>query len=101
MSELPPSPEAIAETERLATRTGAIDLHEMSLLGIFGSDDAPGALLRTRKGNILRVSEGDTVENMKIAAIGADSVTIERRGKRVELAMPGSDGASNSDGKGS
>lgn len=101
MSEQNPNDEALAKTQRLATRDNAIDLTVLSLLGIFGTEEALGALLRTRRGDILRVHTGDEVENLRIAAIGSDRVIVEQRGKRIELTMPGGDGASNSGAKGS
>ena len=101
LSEQNPNDAALAQTQRLATRDNAIDLSTLSLLGIFGATESLGALLRTRRGDILRVHPGDQVENMRVAAIGTDRVIVEQRGKRIELTMPGGDGASNSGAKGS
>lgn len=101
MSDSPTRHDGLQKAARLATREAALPLRALSLLGTFGSEDAPRALLRTRRGDILRVRAGDTVGGDRIAAIATGQVVLERHGKTRVLRMPGSAGSSNSGAGGS
>ena len=46
----------------------------MALIGVFGGSDGRHALIRMPNGAIERVSAGDRVQGVQVAAIGGDSV---------------------------
>lgn len=54
------------------------------LIGLFGSDETPRALLRTADGDILAVRIGDTVEKSTVVAIDAEKVVVAK-GKRSDI----------------
>lgn len=78
-----PTPENIAE---LATQI--VELPKLALIGIFGSQSAPAALIRTRKGKIARVSLGDRLANLTVTAIAKDRVILTRGSQTKALSLP-------------
>ncbi|MFD2738634.1 type II secretion system protein N [Sulfitobacter aestuarii] len=78
-----PTPANIA---RLATSKAP--LGSVTLIGIFGSTSAPGALIRTRSGRISRVSLGDRIGGAVVAAIADDTLVLSRRGRNEVLKLP-------------
>lgn len=58
------------------------------LLGTFGSNDHPKALLKLRGGKIATVSRGDVVKGETIVAIEESRVALARNGTAHWLAMP-------------
>ncbi len=101
MSDTPTLNDAANTAARLATREAVLPMRALSLLGTFGTADALQALLRTPRGNILRVHAGDTVGGDRIAAVESGLVVLERQGKTRVLRMPGAGGASISGAGGS
>ncbi|KIN61369.1 Pilus assembly protein PilZ [Sulfitobacter noctilucae] len=78
-----PTPENVAD---LATET--ISLPKRALIGIFGSETAPAALIRDTRGDIHRVTPGDTVEKRTVAAIGTDRVILSKGSRTETLLLP-------------
>ena len=78
-----PTPKKVSD---LATEKA--DLSSTALIGIFGSDATPGALIREGGGKISRVEVGDQVAGGVVAAIGKGTLVLSsRRGNKV-LRLP-------------
>ena len=68
--------------------TQKADLSSTALIGIFGSDSTPGALIREGGGKISRVEVGDQVAGGVVSAIGQGTLVLSsRRGNQV-LRLP-------------
>ncbi|APE43895.1 pilus assembly protein PilZ [Sulfitobacter alexandrii] len=78
-----PTPRNVAD---LATTEARLD--RTALIGIFGSETAPGALVRTPNGRITRVGLGDTVAGGTVAAIGEGQLVLNVRGRAKALKLP-------------
>ncbi|MEX0370204.1 MAG: hypothetical protein AB3N09_06195 [Tateyamaria sp.] len=71
-------------TADLATQRGALQLRQLQLLGVVGTEDARRALLRTASGQTRLVRKGDTLRQGTVVAIGADRVILASgSGQRV------------------
>ena len=57
----------------------------VSLVGVFAGADGRHALVRLPNGNVEKVSAGDRVQGMQVAAINADSVRVTGRGRDTLL----------------
>lgn len=78
-----PTPSQVAD---LANQK--VKLPRLALIGIFGSQTAPAALIRDATGVIQRVTPGDTVAGRQVEAIGEDRVILSR-GTRIDtLTLP-------------
>lgn len=77
------TPEHVAE---LATQQTHLD--RTALIGIFGSEDSPGALVRSPNGRIARVAIGDEAAGGIVAAIGESQIVIAQCGKTRVLKLP-------------
>ena len=78
-----PTPENVA---KIATERANLD--RVALIGVFGSESNPGALIRDNDGSIARVSVGDAFDGSTVAAIGADSLILSRGGKTKVMKLP-------------
>ncbi|MDF1728145.1 MAG: pilus assembly protein PilZ [Sulfitobacter sp.] len=78
-----PTPKKVAD---LANQEA--DLDRTALIGIFGSEKAPHALVREGSGEILRVGLGDKVGSRKVAAIGVDHLVLARGSFTKVLRLP-------------
>ena len=78
-----PTPQNVPD---LATQNA--DLGRLALIGVFGSQTAPAALIRDRKGTVQRVIIGDQVANQTVTAIAEDRVILARGGKTSTLTLP-------------
>ena len=78
-----PTPQNVAN---LATQNA--DLGRLALIGVFGSQTGPAALIRDRKGTVQRVIIGDQVANQTVTAIAEDRVILARGGKTSTLTLP-------------
>ena len=78
-----PTPKKVTD---LATEKA--DLSRTALIGIFGSEATPGALIRDGRGRIHRVTLNDKISDGIVAAIGDDSVVLAQRGRTVTLKLP-------------
>ncbi|MGB3244967.1 MAG: pilus assembly protein PilZ [Sulfitobacter sp.] len=70
--------------------TQAVTLPRVALIGIFGSEAASGALIRSPNGKIERVKVGDRAAGGIVAAIGKSKVIIATRGATKVLELPAS-----------
>lgn len=78
-----PTPEKV---RKLATTSAKLD--RTALIGVFGTKGALQALIRLPKGNIAKVSTGDSFAGAKVEAIDSDRVILTRRGSQYVLALP-------------
>ena len=76
-----------ANVAKQATIANAIDLGDLSLIGIVGSSSRPRALVRTQKGKILTVTVGDKLDGGKVSGIGDGQLTYVKGGKTHVLKM--------------
>ncbi|MFO1143897.1 MAG: hypothetical protein U1E59_16270 [Amaricoccus sp.] len=83
-STTPSSPRAVAA----ATQRGVAQRGGVTLIGIFGTGAGRHALLKMPNGRIQRVTAGDQVSGMQIAAVGSDSVQVNNRGRATILSLP-------------
>lgn len=63
-------------------------LPNTALLGVFGTTEAPRALIRLPQGKTRTVSVGDTVAGGKVEAISDDRIVLSRMGSQQILRMP-------------
>ncbi|WP_341366173.1 pilus assembly protein PilZ [Yoonia sp. BS5-3] len=81
------TPPQVAEK---ATIADAIDLRQLTLLGVMHAFDGPAALLRSGRGQIARVQTGGQAFGYRVAAIGDDQVQlIGRQGQLYALGLAG------------
>jgi hypothetical protein len=62
--------------------------NELALVGIFGGSEGRSALIQMPNGKIQKVSAGDRVQGMQVAAIGTDSVRVTDGRKVTLLDLP-------------
>ncbi|MGM0586552.1 MAG: amidophosphoribosyltransferase [Pseudomonadota bacterium] len=74
--------------ERATGADGRLDLSRMILLGVFGSDAAPRALVRLPSGEVRRVAAGQTVGGWRVEAVGPDFVSLRSSGAARRLRLP-------------
>ncbi|WP_146589001.1 pilus assembly protein PilP [Puniceibacterium confluentis] len=82
-----PTPPAVAQS---ATRRTDSNLSRLVLLGTFGSEQAPQALVRLPDGRVTRVSPGDQVGHDTVYAIDATRIALGQNGRSVWVEIPGS-----------
>lgn len=70
-----------------ATIKNAINLSEVSLIGVYGSSSNRRALIRMPSGRFVKVKVGDRVDGGTIAAIGESEVSYVKRGRTIVLKM--------------
>ncbi|SNR58338.1 pilus assembly protein PilP [Puniceibacterium sediminis] len=74
---------------RSATHRTEINLNRLVLLGTFGTQAAPQALLRLPDGRVARVSLGDRLGQDTVYAIDAARIALGQNGRAQWLEMPG------------
>ncbi|MQY41139.1 hypothetical protein GG681_00645 [Epibacterium sp. SM1969] len=75
---------------RTATQADALPTQGMVLIGIFGSESAPEALLRFPSGRLRRVKPGSRLSAGVIEAIDSSSLILSKNGQNKRLKIPGS-----------
>ncbi len=70
-----------ATAEALATSKGALPNRNLSLIGLFGSENNMQALVRYASGRIETVKTGERLSLGRIVAIDQNGLLIERRGE--------------------
>ena len=70
----------------LATEQAKLD--RTALIGVFGKQSAPGALIRLPDGAIARVTVGDNVAGGSVVAIDDDRLILTRMGSEQVLRLP-------------
>ena len=73
---------------RIATTQDALDLSAMSLIAVTGIPGAHRAILRHRSGRIETVTLGARTASGTVTEIDKNSLTLRRRGKPLQLALP-------------
>lgn len=72
---------------RQATVKNALNLSEISLIGVYGSAASRRALIRMPTGRFIKVKVGDRFDGGTVAAIGDSEVSYVKRGKTILLKM--------------
>jgi len=81
------TPAAVAEQ---ATMVAALPLDRLTLIGIMTTGDGQAALLRSPRGDILRVIPGTQTLGLTITGISDSTVTlVDKTGTAYVLAVPG------------
>lgn len=98
-----PAPEADAEPEtsgsmpalptsasvaKQATVKNAVNLSQLTLIGVYGSEGRRYALVRQPNGRLVKVKVGDKLDGGKVAAISTSALTYSKGGRSVTLEMP-------------
>lgn len=76
---------------RTATRSAAIPARGIVLLGTFGSETAPQALLRLPDGQTATVQVGSRIGTRQVVAIDETRIALATNGRGTWLSVPGSD----------
>lgn len=79
---------AAAGFASLGNRSPTPKKGDLALVGIFGGSDGRSALIQTPNGKIQKVSAGDSVQGLQIAAIGSDSVRVTDGRRESVIKMP-------------
>ncbi|WP_108854930.1 hypothetical protein [Albidovulum aquaemixtae] len=74
-----------ATVARQATIKNAINLRDVSLIGVFGSSANRRALVRLPSGRMIKVKVGDRLDGGQVAAIGDSELSYVKRGRTVVL----------------
>lgn len=86
MTSQPAGEETPKNVADLATQQTTLD--RTALIGVFGTETAPGALMRLPGGKIARVAVGDSVAGGTVLAIGKDQLVLSRLGSQSVLKLP-------------
>ncbi len=73
-----------------ATTSASLSSRGIVLLGVFGKESAPGALLRVPGGRIEKVGVGSRVGSHRVVAIDDSRVALSQGGRAEWLTLPGS-----------
>lgn len=77
-----------ATVAKQATFSNVLNLSQVNLIGIYGTQNKRYALIRQPNGRYKKVKVGDSIDNGKIVAITASELRYQKRGKLLALAMP-------------
>lgn len=80
-----PTLPATASVARAATQGDAINLRDMNLIGVFGTESDRRALVRLANGQMRRVGVGDRLDGGRVAAIGAAELRYIKNGRSMVL----------------
>ena len=83
-----PSIPTRASVAKQATVADAINLRQVNLIGVYGTNSNRYALVRLSNGKMQRVRVGDTLDGGKVAAIGDKELRYIKRGQNLTLALP-------------
>ncbi|MCX7559464.1 pilus assembly protein PilZ [Sulfitobacter sp. F26204] len=68
--------------------TQRVKLPALALIGVFGNETNPAALIRGHNGEIQRINVGDTVAGSLVAAIDIDRVILAKGAQTKILGLP-------------
>ena len=88
MAQETATPEAVISA---ATRPATGDLSGFILLGTFGSNDTPKALVRTSKGEVVTLQPGDKIGRDPVIAIEDGRLALNQKGETRWLTQPVAD----------
>jgi hypothetical protein len=80
-----PTPETVA---RLATQAADLPRRGLALLGTFGTEAAPRALVRLGRRDRVTVSPGAPLDGGRVEAIGIGELVLVRGGVAEVLRLP-------------
>ena len=84
-----PSGPTATTVARAATQRDAIDLSQITLIGIYGTETTRSALVRLPgSGNYEKVEAGDRLDGGQIRSIRQDSLIYVKNGRTITLEMP-------------
>jgi len=73
---------------RSATRTNVINLRNINLIGITGTNRLRNALVRLPNGQVVKVRIGDRLDGGRVTDISTKSLTYAKSGRSITLDMP-------------
>jgi hypothetical protein len=71
-----------------ATGARRVNLSSVALIGVFGGESGRHALVRMPNGRVERVRPGDSVQGLRVASVGADSVSLRNGARETTLRLP-------------
>ncbi len=77
-----------ASVQQAATTRDAINLRNINLLGVAGSDGRRTAIIRMPNGKIVTVKTGDKFSGYQVAAIGRNAIRLRKNGRDTVLEIP-------------
>jgi hypothetical protein len=77
-----------ASVARQATLRNAMDLGDVNLIGVYGTERDRRALVRLPSGRMVKVEVGDRLDGGRIAAIGRDELRYTKGGRNITLEVP-------------
>ncbi len=77
-----------ASVARQATIRNAIEMDEVNLIGVYGTERDRRALVRLSNGRFVKVQVGDRLDGGRIAAIGRDELRYTKGGRNITLSVP-------------
>lgn len=75
---------------RAATIGNAINLHSVSLIGVYGRPNARRALVRMGNGRFVKVEVGSRLDGGRVSAIGDNALNYVKGGRTYALQLPNS-----------
>tara|TARA_R110002051_G_scaffold50724_3_gene97905 strand:- start:18664 stop:21069 length:2406 start_codon:yes stop_codon:yes gene_type:complete len=75
---------------RAATLSDAMNLHDVSLVGVYGRPNQRRALVRLGNGRFVKVQVGSSLDSGRVTAIGDSVLNYVKRGKTIALQLPSS-----------
>lgn len=83
-----PSLPTSASVAKQATVKNAVNLSELTLIGIYGTENSRYALVRQPNGRMVKVKVGDKLDGGKVVALATSVLTYQKSGRTVTLEMP-------------
>ncbi len=77
-----------ASVARQATIENAINLRQLNLIGVYGTDTNRRALIRLPSGRFVKVKVGDRIGGGQVAAIGDGTIRLIKGGRAETLTVP-------------
>jgi hypothetical protein len=77
-----------ASVARQATLRNAMDLGDVNLIGVYGTERDRRALVRLPSGRMVKVEVGDRLDGGRIAAIGRDELRYTKGGRDITIEVP-------------
>jgi hypothetical protein len=77
-----------ASVARQATLRNAMDLGDVNLIGVYGTERDRRALVRLPSGRMVKVQVGDRLDGGRIAAIGRDELRYTKGSRDITLEVP-------------
>jgi len=73
---------------RAATLSDAMNLHDVSLVGVYGRPNERRALVRLGNGQFVKVQVGSSLDGGRVSAIGDSVLNYVKRGKTIAIQVP-------------